>query len=58
MTNEMKVKVFDALVELGRKGEVKVTEDVLNAMSDICYDLRVHLDEVDEDENSITIQLG
>jgi hypothetical protein len=60
MTNEMKIKVFDALAELGKKGEIQVTEELLEAMSDICYDLRVNLDAIDTDEDTdlITVQIG
>ena len=60
MTNEMKIKVFDALKELGKKGEIQVTEELLEAMSDICYDLRVNLDAIDTDEDTglITVQMG
>lgn len=60
MTNEMKIKVFDALKEFGKKGEIQVTEELLGAMLDVCYDLRVNLDVIDTDEDTdlITVQMG
>jgi len=58
MTNEMKAQALDALMELGKKWEVTVSDEVSNIISDVAYDLGVNLHfETHEENNTVRVYM-
>lgn len=58
MTNEMKAQALDALMELGKKWEVTVSDEVSDIISDVAYDLGVNLHfETNEENNTVKVYM-